>query len=165
VIDPVNEREHHKKAFEVYYALGEKRNHQKVASKLNVSTSSIKLWASRFNWTEKIQQREAEAARILATRVLSDQVSTKKRNLQIVQMALVQLAKAIADGKVKMTLADLDRLVRLESFLMEGPDSRKEILYHGLTEKSNSELKSLIKEEIEKLRELEIVEGEYDVIE
>jgi hypothetical protein len=30
---------------------------------------------------------------------------------------LVQVAKAIAEGKVKATLSDLDRLIRLEEFL------------------------------------------------
>jgi hypothetical protein len=34
-------------------------------------------------------------------------------------MGLVQVAKAIAEGKVKVTVADLDRLIRLEEFLRE----------------------------------------------
>ena len=34
-------------------------------------------------------------------------------------MGLVQLAKAIAEGKAKVTVADLDKLIRLEEFLRE----------------------------------------------
>ena len=155
------EREHHKKAFEYYYALGEKRSHQQVAKKMKVSLSSVKLWGGKFNWKGRVQQREAEVARIMATKAISNEVTNRSRNLQIVQMALMQLAKAIVDGKVKMTLADLDRLIRLESFLTDGPDSRKEILVHGLMEKSNEELKQMIKEEVAMLQELEIEDGDH----
>ena len=35
----------------------------------------------------------------------------------------MQLAKAIADGRVKMTLGDLDKLIRLEEFLADEPDN------------------------------------------
>ncbi len=35
------------------------------------------------------------------------------------RLGLVQVAKAIADGKVKPTVSDLDRLIRLEEFLRE----------------------------------------------
>ena len=34
-------------------------------------------------------------------------------------MRLAQAAQAIAEGKVKATVADLDRLIRLEEFLRE----------------------------------------------
>ncbi|MCP4582097.1 MAG: hypothetical protein GY839_10795 [candidate division Zixibacteria bacterium] len=160
----IKEQEHHKKAFEYYYSLGEKRSHQKVATKMKVSLSSVKLWGAQFNWKGRVQQREAEVARIMATKAISNEVNNRTRNLQIVQMALVQLAKAIAEGKVKMTLADLDRLVRLESFLTDGYDSRKEILVHGITDKSNDELKKLIQNEIQMLKELEFDDGEFEVL-
>jgi hypothetical protein len=43
------------------------------------------------------------------------------RNRKLVEMGLVQVARAIAEGKVKMTVSDLDRLIRLEEYLREGP--------------------------------------------
>jgi hypothetical protein len=43
------------------------------------------------------------------------------RNTKLVEMGLVQVAKAIAEGEVKMTVADLDRLIRLEQYLKEAP--------------------------------------------
>jgi hypothetical protein len=43
------------------------------------------------------------------------------RNRKLVEMGLVQVARTIAEGKVKMTVSDLDRLIRLEEYLMEGP--------------------------------------------
>ncbi|MFH1219366.1 MAG: hypothetical protein V1694_02820 [Candidatus Eisenbacteria bacterium] len=41
------------------------------------------------------------------------------RNLKIIEMGLLQVAKAMAEGKVKPTVSDLDRLIRLEEFLRE----------------------------------------------
>ncbi len=40
-------------------------------------------------------------------------------NLKIIEMGLLQVAKAIAEGKVKPSVSDLDRLIRLEEFLRE----------------------------------------------
>lgn len=37
----------------------------------------------------------------------------------LTRMGLVQLAEAIPEGKVKVTMADLDRLIRLEESLRE----------------------------------------------
>lgn len=152
----LKEQEHHKKAFEYYFSMGETRNYGKVARKFGVSQQSIKLWGRSFNWKKRINERDAEVVRIMASKAIASEVSNRTRNLQIVRMALVQLAKAIADDKIKMTLADLDRLIRLESFLTDGVDSRQEILIDGLKNRPFVELKSMIKEEIRLLKELDI---------
>jgi transposase len=154
------EQEHHKKAFEFYYSLGETRNYGKVARKFGVSVQSIKLWGQSFNWRKRVNERDAEVVRIMATKAINKEVSSRTRNLQIVQMALVRLAKAIAEDKIKMTLADLDRLIRLESFLTEGVDSRQEVLIEGLENRPLIELQSMIKQEIRLLEDLGIMDEE-----
>ena len=53
-----------------------------------------------------------------------------------------------------MTLSDLDKLIRLESFLRDEPDSRREIIVADLRTKSNEELQEMIQEEMELLEEL-----------
>ena len=131
------EQEHHKKAFEFYYSLGEKRNLQQVASESKVSIGSVKLWSGAFNWQHKISQRDASVAREIAARVIGDEISSRNRNTQIVHIALVQLAKAIAEGKVRMSLSDLDKLVRLEGYLHEKPK-------HELVSSSLGLMESLI---------------------
>ena len=74
--------------------------------------------------------------------------------------ALVQLAKAVADGQVRMALGDLDRLIRLESFSRDESDSRQEVVFANLRNKSDEELREMIKEEMEALRELEPLDEE-----
>lgn len=90
----------------------------------------------------------------MASRTLGDEVNHRERNLQIVQMSLVKMAKAIVDGEVKMILGDLDKLIRLESFLRDEPDSRQEIVVADLRNKSSDELREMIREEMDVLNEL-----------
>ena len=140
------------------YSLGDKRNYQKVAVEFSASPSTVKLWGKSFRWKRRLKERDLEVARQMATRTLSDEVNHRERNLKIVQMSLVRMAKAIVDGEVKMILGDLDKLIRLESFLRDEPDSRQEIIVADLRTKSNEELREMIKKEINILKEIEMEE-------
>ena len=159
------EKEHNTQAFETYYALGPKRSHSAVAKKLGVSVSTIKNWSRSFRWRERIAERDTQVAKKVASRTLNTEVARTQRSLQIVQMSIVQLAKAVSQGKVKMTLADLDKLIRLEAFLSDQPDARTEIVVSDLKNKSTEELRVMIKEEIEILKELDIQEQEIGTFE
>ena len=68
---------------------------------------------------------------------------------------MVKLARAIADGDIKMSVGDLDKMIRLESFLRDGADSRQEIVVADLRSKSPEELREMIREEMETLKEFE----------
>ncbi len=81
-------------------------------------------------------------------------MSHRERYVPPVRTVLLQLARAFADGDVKMTLGDLDKLIRLESFLRDEPDSRKEVVFVDLKNKSAEELREMIREELETLSEL-----------
>ena len=150
------ERVHHERAFEYYFVLGEQRSYRKVAREFEVSESTVKLWGRSFGWKERVRDRDLDIAREVARRTLSEEVSHRERSLQIVQMALVQLARAIVDGNVKMTLGDLDKLIRLEAFLSDQPDSRQEIVFADLKNKSTEELREMVREEVQMLKDLEI---------
>jgi len=119
------EQEHHKKAFEVYYAMGAKRNYRQVAQELDVSPRTVKLWARSFGWKERVAERETATARRVADRTLQSSVSGLERNHKIVEMAIVRLAKAIADGKVRMQLGDLERLIRLQEIVDRHKDMNR----------------------------------------
>ena len=114
---PQQEQEHHRKAFEQYYALGVKRTYRQVSLKLGVSTSTIKLWSRAFHWRHRIQERDAEATRQIADRNTQSVLEDRERDLKIVRMAKMRLTKDIADGKVRGKIPDLDLLIRLETYL------------------------------------------------
>ena len=115
----MKEQAHHIKAFEYYYSLGESRSLEQVAEELKVSLASVKLWSSSFGWLQRVQEREAEVARTLASKAISEAMANRARNKQLIRMALLQLAKALADGKIKMNLLDLVKLIQLEELLDE----------------------------------------------
>jgi hypothetical protein len=150
----VKEQPHQVKAFEYYYGLGEHRSYEKVSREFGVAVSTVKLWGKSFRWRDRVRDRDLEVAREVATRTLDGEVSRRERNTQIVQMAILQLARAVAEGQVKLTLADLDRLIRLEAYLSDEHESKHEIVLHDISAKSDEELRELVKEELELLRGL-----------
>ena len=146
------EQPHHLRAFEHYYGLGEQRSYERVAAEFSVAPSTVKLWARSFGWQERVRERDIEVAREVAGRTMSDEVNRRERRVQIVHLALMQLAKAIAEGDIRMTLSDLDKLIRLEAFLSDEPESRHELVMNDLRDKSDSELQEIVRQEMELLR-------------
>ena len=149
------EQPRQEQAIEYYCSLGERRNYARVAAEFSVSLSSVKLWARSFRWRQRVKDRDIQIARAVASRTIGDEVNHRERNLKIVQMSLVRLAKAIVDGGVKMTLGDLDKLIRLEAFLSNEPDSRQEVVFAELKGKSDEELREMVREEMRMLGEVE----------
>jgi hypothetical protein len=95
---------------------------------------------------------------LYAVETIGIEVSRRERNTQIIQMAILQLAKAVAEGQVKMTLSDLDKLIRLEAYLNDEPESRQEIIVFNLKDKSDKELKEIMRREMMMLQELPCTE-------
>src|SRR4029077_12248762 len=114
------------RAFETYYGLGFGRSYAAVAKSLGISEATVKQWGRTLKWQKRVEERDLEVPRTVADRALKGESEHRERQLQIVRMALFHVAKAIAEGKVKATMADLDRLIRLERFLSDEPDSRTE---------------------------------------
>ena len=105
------------RALEVYWSLGPKRSYQRVAGQIGVSVSTIKSWARQHGWKEQIVEREVQAARQLSDSVQTGPDPDSVRNLKIVRVALMKVAKAVAEGSVRIQMGDLDRLMRLEERL------------------------------------------------
>jgi uncharacterized protein YerC len=114
------ELERHHKAFEQYYALGDKRTYRQLARELGISPSTIKLWSRSFSWPQRVVERDATIARNVADRAIQVQTDGQGQNQKIVKLALIRLAKAIAEGKVRMQLSDLERLLRLQAGMVDG---------------------------------------------
>ena len=142
------------RAFEHYYGLGFGRSYGAVAKELGVSLATVKLWGRSFGWQERVRERDLEVARTVADRTFQADTESQGQQLQIVRMAMLHVAKAVAEGKVKVTMADLDRLIRLERFLSDEPDSRTEHVFGDLAGKTREELKTILRDEIEVARGL-----------
>jgi hypothetical protein len=111
------EQERHQKAFEIYYAQGEKRSHSRLAADLGVAVGTVKLWSRTFNWQQRLRERDATAARQVADQTLRSSTDDLSRSKKLVALALNRLAKAVISGEIKYQLADVDRMIRLQAFL------------------------------------------------
>lgn len=112
------------RAFEIY-ATGPKLTLQEVARETGVSVRTIKTWAKKYAWKQRFQAREKSVASRLAGQALT-QVEETERNLKIVRLAIGRIAKAIGDGQVKMNMADLESLIRMEEHLLGKSDASGE---------------------------------------
>jgi hypothetical protein len=93
-----------------------------------VSDAAVKTWSKAFSWQRRFEEREASVAHAVEQKTVRAEVDRRSRNQRITEAGIVAVARAIADGRIKPTLADLDRLVRLESFVEGRPDSRTEVI-------------------------------------
>jgi hypothetical protein len=128
-------------AFEHYYGLGEHAQlRARVQPEFSVASSTVKLMGtvvpvgriafvsatsrSRVTLLWQNHERRDHRAKSGASRLFT--------------WRWFNLRRAIAEGEMRMTLSDLDKLIRLEAFLSDEPESRHELVLHNLKNKSGS---------------------------
>jgi hypothetical protein len=148
------ENEKQERAFELYVSMGEKRSLRKLARRMGVAPSTAKAWSKEFSWGERLAERDRGIAQVVRSRTEKAEVDSQIRNRQFVQMALVATARQIAEGKIRATMSDLDRLIRLERFLEGEVESRHELVARELAGKSIDELRLMLQRELKELTEL-----------
>ena len=115
------ENELQRKAFELYYGLGDKRSLRAVAETIGRTERTVAGWSRAFNWVARVTQRNNEAK---ITAELTD-VRTKYRIL--INNLMADFSKDIAQGKVKVkNINDFERLVKLDMLLMGEATERVE---------------------------------------
>ncbi len=110
----MKEKQKHREAFEKYAAAGGRRSLVKLAADLEVSESAVKQWSRAFRWADRLEARSREVAETLAKDSVQDEADERKKRQRIVDLALFKTAKALADDRIKPTMADVDRLLRLK---------------------------------------------------
>lgn len=122
------ENELQRKAFELYYGLGDKRSLRAVAETIGRTERTVAGWSRAFNWVARVTQRNIENAQnsneAKITAELTD-VRTKYRIL--INNLMADFSKDIAQGKVKVkNINDFERLVKLDMLLMGEATERVE---------------------------------------
>lgn len=95
----------------------EKRSYAVVAERFQVNLTTVKRWGTKGNWRRRLQERELRIARRAADQLETVEVSARARQLKMLELALVKLVNGIAEGAVRGSYGDLERLLRLEGFL------------------------------------------------
>lgn len=122
------ENELQRKAFELYYGLGDKRSLRAVAETIGRTERTVAGWSRSFNWVARVTQRNIEDAQnskeAKITAELTD-VRTKYRIL--INNLMADFSRDIAQGKVKVkNINDFERLVKLDMLLMGEATERVE---------------------------------------
>lgn len=143
------ENELQRKAFELYYGLGDKRSLRAVAETIGRTERTVAGWSRAFNWVARVTQRNIENAQnsneAKITAELTD-VRTKYRIL--INNLMADFSKDIAQGKVKVkNINDFERLVKLDMLLMGEATERVE---RGGTQELSQDAKDRL-DEIAKL--------------
>ena len=126
----IKEQLHHKEAFEYYYGLGYERNYDKVASKFNVSKSTIHNWGKSFNWVERIELRDIENSKELERKTNETVVSEKANYRKLIKAMIGQAAQKVRDGTlICNTPKDVEMLIKLDLELMgEGSEGQDTVI-------------------------------------
>ena len=110
---------------EMFLAYAGDPNVGRVAKSAGVSRTTVQKYRDRDNWDRRREQILQDV------RKKSDNETAKalSANLKVVRFAKAKIVKQIQAGKDKSTstYADLDRLIRLEGFLLGQPDSRSTV--------------------------------------
>lgn len=131
-----------KEAFEYYYAM-DKRILSVVARVFEVTIRTVYKWSHDYNWIERVSQRDIEINKKLQEKVVNTVVNEKANYRKMVKLTVGKLLEDIREGSVDYKVADLDKLIRLDMYLMG--ESESSIKINGEVS-MNEEDKALIKE-------------------
>lgn len=109
----------HREAFEYYYSLGKDRTVPQVAEEFEKSPRTVYEWSRKFDWADRIVQRDIEVGRRLKEETIDTVVAEKARYRKIVKLAIAKFVESLQKGEVKTdSILDLERLIKLDLTLM-----------------------------------------------
>ena len=95
-----------KQIFDIYYSLGDKRSLEKLNETLKntpeysdktPSLDTLKSWSKKFNWQERIQQRDAEISKGLEKKINQDIINEKAEHRKLIKAILNELKRSLIE--------------------------------------------------------------------
>lgn len=126
----IREELHHQKIFDIYFAMGENRSLAKLYDALSSglcqeydgvvpSYPTVKYWSKKFNWQERITQRNIELSKKMEQKTNTTVLNQKADYRKIIKEAIDDWYKKFSDGKAgPENVSDLERLMKLDLLLM-----------------------------------------------
>lgn len=113
-------------AFELYYSLGLDRSLQIVADKVGKNVRTVSGWRSKYEWDDRVAQRELEVARNAGLNELhKETLAIRTMYRKAINTLLMQADKDIKEGKLQIeNVEDLERVIKLDLLLMGEPTER-----------------------------------------
>ena len=95
-----------KQIFDIYYSLGDKRSLEKLNETLKntpeysdktPSLDTLKSWSKKFNWQERIQQRDVEISKGLEKKINQDIINEKAEHRKLIKAILNELKRSLIE--------------------------------------------------------------------
>ena len=95
-----------KQIFDIYYSLGDKRSLEKLKENLKntpeysektPSLDTLKSWSKKYNWQERIQQRDAEISKGLEKKINQDIINEKAEHRKLIKAILNELKRSLIE--------------------------------------------------------------------
>lgn len=137
-----------RKAFEIYYELGEKRSLKIVAETIGRTERTVAGWSRSYNWVSRVTQRNIEEAQNKQGDVVNTQLTDVRTKYRIlINNLMANFSKDVTEGKVKIkNVNDYEKLVKLDMLLMGEATDRVEAGGKvDLSQESKDKLDSIIR--------------------
>ena len=140
-----------KKREEMWEAFLQKQSERDVASACNVSRSTVRRYRKLDRWDERTEEIRRKTDALVNGKTAEKAAGIRNRHIQIVQAAQAKFVKALSEDKVDFTVADYDRLVKLELLLSGEPTEITEEVRRErpLKDQSDAELWRIVDGELE----------------
>lgn len=151
------------KAFDIYYAMGSGRSLDSVSKQIGVSKNSVFNWSKKFNWKERIAERDKANAQKMFDETDESIVESLINYRKIIKVSIDTYVKQLKGGVVKISNpADFIRLAELDIKISEVLDNKD--VQDNACVVSNETLETLkaIKDELTSVKEPEPEDGEED---
>jgi len=118
----VSEKLKHKEAFELFLSLGggaSDKNVRKTSEKRQVSERTIWRWYKKYNWKERVEQRNMENGKKLEKKVDKAIVQSKANYRALISKVVKKFEEKLKDGKIRIEKPeDLNVMAKLDLLLM-----------------------------------------------
>jgi hypothetical protein len=119
-----NETIKHSAAFEIYYAMGEKRTLPRLHEAIGTGIDSLNKWSRSFKWQERIRERDQVLTEFFEKRNNNQILATRKRFIGTIEAVLDKAVQYHEDGvtikstNVKaLSAGDIKKLVEAHALL------------------------------------------------
>lgn len=114
------------KAFDLYYAMGSDRSYEAVSQEIGVSKNSIYAWSKKFNWQDRVKERDNANVKRMYEETDNNIVSTMVSYRKVISASVADYIKNLKEGKVKINSAsDFIKLVELDIKIAELMNTEK----------------------------------------
>lgn len=151
------------KAFDIYYSMGSGRSLEAVSKEIGVSKNSVFNWSKKFNWKERIAERDKANAQKMFEDTDESIVDSLVGYRKIIKVSIENYVKLLKGGSIKInTPAEFIKLAELDlkiAEVLESKDTANNT--HAVSSETLETLKT-IEKELSSIVEPEDEDGEED---